>query len=274
MNKLLIISRLLVVIPSLGYAIIYFTLIPIFALIYYKLPNEFYHSTIRYEQPLHYDANIILKELQNEYIKRLNNIYNSNEIIHDGWKIDINNISLNSLIIENGNVIIRLMLIMENFENDELKGVIRTNPKITYSLNVRHSIYYKYSGWIENRFIQIEDFYSSPFNHNKELEKAFKRKLFPYDYTNVSPDIFILPIKRSLDSKIIDFANATIGFPSKQSGHFYRMLYLSAVTITTLGYGDIVPITNLARMLIAVESVLGIILIGLFLNAISYESRN
>jgi hypothetical protein len=52
---------------------------------------------------------------------------------------------------------------------------------------------------------------------------------------------------------------------------FYRMLYLSAVTITTVGYGDIVPLTDLARAAVASEAILGIVLIGLFLNALSHE---
>ncbi|MGB5122381.1 MAG: potassium channel family protein [Vibrio fluvialis] len=45
--------------------------------------------------------------------------------------------------------------------------------------------------------------------------------------------------------------------------------YFSAVTITTLGYGDISPIDDLGRVIAATESVLGITLIGLFLNALS-----
>jgi voltage-gated potassium channel Kch len=62
------------------------------------------------------------------------------------------------------------------------------------------------------------------------------------------------------------------GFPSAGTwDHFSRMLYLSASTITTLGFGDIVPITATARLLIAMESLMGIVLVGLFLNALSYE---
>lgn len=51
--------------------------------------------------------------------------------------------------------------------------------------------------------------------------------------------------------------------------HFFRMLYLSAVTVTTLGYGDITPITVHARIAITIQSVFGIIMIGLFLAAIT-----
>lgn len=46
-------------------------------------------------------------------------------------------------------------------------------------------------------------------------------------------------------------------------------MYFSTVTITTLGYGDISPVSDIGRALAATESVFGIILIGLFLNALS-----
>lgn len=46
-------------------------------------------------------------------------------------------------------------------------------------------------------------------------------------------------------------------------------IWWSYVTITTVGYGDIVPITPKARLLISIEAIWGIILIGLFLNSLA-----
>ena len=52
---------------------------------------------------------------------------------------------------------------------------------------------------------------------------------------------------------------------------YFQFLYFSAVTITTLGYGDITP-TNLPAMLLTgVHSVIGVGLIGLFLNSLSHQ---
>jgi len=48
--------------------------------------------------------------------------------------------------------------------------------------------------------------------------------------------------------------------------------YFSVVTITTLGYGDITPQTEPARILTAIEAFLGIVTIGLFLNAVARRS--
>ncbi|MDF0752008.1 potassium channel family protein [Marinobacter sp. 71-i] len=52
---------------------------------------------------------------------------------------------------------------------------------------------------------------------------------------------------------------------------FIDSFYFSVVTITTLGYGDITPQTNAARLATSAESLSGIFVIGLFLNAITYN---
>jgi len=55
--------------------------------------------------------------------------------------------------------------------------------------------------------------------------------------------------------------------------NFFRMTYFSVVTITTLGYGDITPINSVARFLVALESVLGIVIMGLFLSSIATRAK-
>lgn len=55
---------------------------------------------------------------------------------------------------------------------------------------------------------------------------------------------------------------------------FVRMMYFSAVTITTTGFGDIFPVSTLARALVAAEALLGVVLIGLFLNSIFHEAAH
>jgi hypothetical protein len=47
-------------------------------------------------------------------------------------------------------------------------------------------------------------------------------------------------------------------------GGFDRLLYLSFVTLSTLGYGDIVPVTPVARLLTAGEAVVGQIFLAVF----------
>jgi len=49
-------------------------------------------------------------------------------------------------------------------------------------------------------------------------------------------------------------------------------LYFSVITITTLGYGDITPLSIFGKITSAFESLSGIALIGLFLNALSHRN--
>jgi hypothetical protein len=50
------------------------------------------------------------------------------------------------------------------------------------------------------------------------------------------------------------------------------MLYFSAIVISTVGFGDIVPMTPIARFLVAVQAILGVSLAGLFLNALAHRA--
>ena len=51
-------------------------------------------------------------------------------------------------------------------------------------------------------------------------------------------------------------------------------LYFSAVTITTLGYGDILPASSNVRRLVMIESLLGILLAGVFVSALFWTPSN
>lgn len=67
----------------------------------------------------------------------------------------------------------------------------------------------------------------------------------------------------TLDEYFIDFG---------VMGHsFLSCIYLSITTVTTLGLGDITPMTDMAAALIASECVLGVMIAGLFLNSIAFK---
>ncbi len=55
---------------------------------------------------------------------------------------------------------------------------------------------------------------------------------------------------------------------------FLDALYFSIVTITTLGYGEITPDTGLAKLFVSFEVLFGLLVIGLFLNAIANSIKD
>jgi hypothetical protein len=61
---------------------------------------------------------------------------------------------------------------------------------------------------------------------------------------------------------------ASEGDPLSGEDNLIRMLYLSTVTITTLGFGDIVPTSSSSRLLVTSEAVLGVVVAGMFINSV------
>ena len=70
---------------------------------------------------------------------------------------------------------------------------------------------------------------------------------------------------------IVVFAAIYAIWPSTIKGinNVLDALYFSIVTITTLGFGDIFPSGPAGKVLVCMEAILGVVFIGLFLNAIS-----
>lgn len=71
--------------------------------------------------------------------------------------------------------------------------------------------------------------------------------------------------------RVFQYAEAMQGLAAYGAASYWRMLYFSAITATTVGYGDIVPVTRGSRALAASEAVFGVVLIGLFLNSLARE---
>lgn len=66
---------------------------------------------------------------------------------------------------------------------------------------------------------------------------------------------FLYEVSRDIET----FQRSLKGFSSSLTGTFLSML-----TITTFGNGDIVPLTNRARILVGIESITGIVMIRWF----------
>jgi hypothetical protein len=62
------------------------------------------------------------------------------------------------------------------------------------------------------------------------------------------------------------YEKAINGFPEMLDDNFNRMLYFSFVTITSLGYGDVIPLSNSARIVVYTEVIIGLIFIGLLIS--------
>lgn len=52
---------------------------------------------------------------------------------------------------------------------------------------------------------------------------------------------------------------------------FGSALYFSVVTITTLGFGDMYPVSQFGKIIVCLEALSGVVIVGLFLNTISNQ---
>lgn len=84
----------------------------------------------------------------------------------------------------------------------------------------------------------------------------------------------ILTVNIGLANRLARLAAAILGDPSQASKYPLRMFYLSAVTVTTLGLGDITPVSTTARMLVGGEAAFGVLIVGFFLNALAQRMRD
>jgi len=248
------------------YAGLYLLLIPIFALIYSLLPYQFYHSTAKYEYSvLNPIADEILKELE----LQIKSNYKTTKHIQSEKILDIESVSLNSLKSENGKFYVKCCY-SQRFKIHESDS--------TYILQYGcNDISFN-----EKSFLTLFDstekkqrIYKMIFNENQNLKQPNMYFEDKFDEIFKTNNLFIpaLIIDNSLNENLKEFALTIYGFPNSFIENYKRMFYFSSVTLTTLGFGDIVPVTNNARILISIEAILGVVLIGLFLNALSKRTE-
>jgi len=63
------------------------------------------------------------------------------------------------------------------------------------------------------------------------------------------------------------YGNAIEG---KQWGSYLNAIYFCAVTLTTIGYGDLVPTTTTARSILIVYAIIGLCIMGFTMASISH----
>jgi voltage-gated potassium channel len=67
----------------------------------------------------------------------------------------------------------------------------------------------------------------------------------------------LLAIADGVHQDILSSGNAAIIFPGQSVPAFNDYLYFSFVTLTTLGYGDVTPVSHLARSMAILIAVTG-----------------
>jgi hypothetical protein len=249
-------------IPSWFFGCSYLILIPVFALIFTFFADDFYHTTAKYESYLKADEEEILSLLKESIIQSCITKYNSLQIPASSPFLNWNRMRLYGLKYKDGEFSFAII-------ETDTPSAYRTRPGI---LRYQFSLLYPRISKDDNS----SRMYAVGYENNEIRDLDIISKLLPinrkYSEEDQSKDMGFIVLSNLLEKKLQAWARATAGFPAQSSGTYWRLLYLSAMTITTVGYGDILPITTRARLVLGGEAVLGIVIIGLFLNALARQS--
>lgn len=216
------------------WAILYFVQIIVFSLLYSFNAQSFYHSTSLVEPSFSRDQEDLVRILEREVYSRM--------VGPDGWEVP--------------QVYVSIEYESQNDQKIRVWGLF--GQPLAQG---RISLYSRWAG-IEEIYIGVR------LDPNISDEGKAMVTTSIQDWRSFDLDGDDGPIKL-----YAGWRDAHLGRPARENGRFSRMLYLSVVTTTTLGYGDIVPTTSWMRLAIALQTILGVVLSALFINAIIQRER-
>jgi ion channel len=237
----------------------YFSLIPVFSIVYIYLPTDsFYAPYIRYERTAREEGNEVAAALQSAVQLQAGQADHGSGISVDGWDLhttQLDILEINFLDVDR----ITFGLACPINKGSEARKVI-----LNLSMDISNgAVVPLVSG------DRVAEF-GRPVALLTESESSpFLRALFQLIFSPRSGEAFgVLYFSPQANLEVSKFAEWMHAGPLSVGGSWLRMLYFSAIVATTVGFGDIVPLTTEARILTALEAVLGVLFAGLFLNSI------
>lgn len=246
------------------FAAIYLVLIPLYAIFYSALDESFYHATAPYEVSVS-KAQVSLQEALLEEIKSAaTSAYGGRREVGQ-FVLELETMRFPHLEYAGDSFTLAFKLSGRSSDSSTSPNYTEFFFRVGFQTapNVAHRVFPPSPK--EDRYIReatIEDFrlVGQPSSFETEHHSFDALVLFPRRE---------LVLGSTMNQRVQDLRQAIEGFPSKLGGSFWRMLYLSGITITTVGYGDILPTSDTTRVLVMTEAVVGVVLAGLFLNAVA-----
>jgi hypothetical protein len=265
-------SAILASVPSAAYFLAYLLAVPAFACLYATFPGAFYSSTSHLEPSMATQLSRLAEELQAEVLnptvgpppRETRRSTESLDTLHlDSLVVHFNDATRDSIV---GRVLATVT--DANGRRFDWFGdaALRAPPRDDrFARAVRFPDPAARSLFIDLIWAR----YPEPEFSDRD-QRAIEHRIFSRPYGG--PGLVILRVPPALFEHFRKHMDAVGGLPSGFWETLPRMLYLSIVTITTLGFGDIVPLTARARAAVGTEVVIGVILVGLFLNSLARES--
>ncbi len=239
-----------------GYLITYILIILTYAMAYENLPGkQFYAPYAKIEHPALLDIDQVSKNISEAF----NESHKRNSNIPGGLRISDGNTFVHNIHTDDNDVLYFdiVIYIMKYDKNGRESGGGQNEYRGYFD-----SLTYERGSTICHD-VTLKLNYAQ-FNIDDPVI-LFSRN----DPNDVSPNICWT---KDREDQLASLTSGLAGNPVELRDSFARMIYFSAITITTTGYGDIVPLTWQSRLLVASEAVLGWIVAGLFLNAIAMQA--
>jgi Ion channel len=254
----------------LVYLLTFLTAIPAFAFLYvFVAPQGFYAPNARYE-PSAVSDTLQLASILEGALHRSFDARTGQELVVGNWKLDLGSLRVDNVYSTDGTKLsFRVSFSADGIGTSSGAKQVGWSIIVTVSEHPTHAIISDRNAITTYRIPDV-DFsnYASPFK--EEYEELFKLVFGQKEFFVASSPALALSGPEEL--RFRRYLLGVKGDPSSISGDLPRMIYLSAVVITTLGFGDILPITPKARILVAMEAITGIVFAGLFLNALAYHA--
>jgi len=237
---------------------LYLLMIPLYAVVYCLLPlDSFNQQTSRLDVSLNEYGEELLQRLEDECRLAAIERYDSTLVLFDGWQFDWKDVSLTNLEANDEEPrVLTAMGMFNDLQKLDERGTSGLLMPVEFYINV-------VSYTPDNRVRVIVNLPANSFE--VPLGALFVDVDKDRDVTGEGGKAVL---SKNLFSDLKNFWYAQNGWVWYAPGRFGRALHLSITTITTSGYGDLVPTRSFAKMLIASQAVLGIIIAGLFLACI------
>jgi len=251
------------------YILLYISAIPIFAVIYSVIPNGFYAPYARLEYSGQADAYQTGILIQTATRRALQQRSLKSPVLVEKLKMREEMLHVQRLsVIDNSTI---KFYVYAMLWDEERKGniqvifpvVMRASSKIVAHAGRDSRLF---------RFVELDNLERIPDESRHLVSPAFAEIFRPTD--DIFGDGPFLEFSSEEDQKLSEFFDGIGGNATAVSGAYGRMLYFSSMVITTVGFGDVVPMTAIARGVVALEAVMGVTLAGLFLNAVAYRATH
>ena len=246
--------------PAWTWGLTYMAAIPAFAVLYWSMPTgSFTSSTIRREPAMKRDAARLIAVLDQRIEEQ-----SSTKLKVGGTEFTVvpNSVSVTRLALVEGRSLRATVRFTVTSEDGRVQQGVGSDLEIP--LLARTIISPPGREPYAMATLLLED---------AELERAGQMIPTVSHLLGRSDDIGTLNLPMSEWNKLVQFNNAGEGEVRSASDRFARMLYFSAITATTVGFGDITPTSTHARLAVAGQAIVGIGAAGLFLNAIASRRR-